>query len=197
MLRAKTEELNISRIEFGAYMFDPKEYSSLPEDEQYKQVYAYFGLLVYIFQLLEHQLLNMILIINKVKNKSMPVDTYNKLFYDYSGKTMKGLLNPIMRTYQISKPHRRELEDVICKRNYIVHHYFKDNIFKTYTLNGRIEMIIEFEKTTNRVKAIDEVMGLYTKEHLATMGLTDEVLVKTMQETIKRGEDSSDLKFCK
>jgi len=46
-------------------MLDKNEFLEFSDTDQYKEVYVRFGLCIFHFQVLEHQLLNMILIINK------------------------------------------------------------------------------------------------------------------------------------
>lgn len=178
-------------------MFDENKYRQLDEDEQHKELYAYFGLTIYQFQVVEHQLLNMILGLRKAENLDMSTEEYDKIFYENSDKTLGQLIKRVNRVYNLSKKDRKTLEMICQRRNFVAHHFFKEDIHKTFTVDGRVEMIKELVSYFEKSKELDISLMSYINEYMKKCGLTDKLLNDIVDKTIKNGIKISDTSFKK
>ena len=98
-------------------MFDEEVFRLQSDDEQFKEVYAYFGLCIYYFQVLEHQLINMILLFNKTNRINIPKEEYDEIFKQYSDKTMGKLIEKVTLLYQLTEENKKESWMIHKKRN--------------------------------------------------------------------------------
>lgn len=153
------------------------------EDEQHKQVYAYFGKAVYFAQVLEYQLINMLLIYSKRKNIKMRHEIFDSLFIEYKKKTFGGLLQKVKKVFSIEDALLNELTTLLKKRNYLVHDYFKDKIHMFYNQLGRETMISEFNELTDAFKEMDAGLYKKTESIMNDMGITAEILKEFYAET--------------
>ena len=171
----KTKYL-ISNLPRKPEMFDIEEYQMMKEDEQYKEVYARFGLCIFHFQMLEHQLINMILSYYKMRNMKMNQIEYKELFHSYSDSTMGKLIQVVNDLYNIEDPMRKELWIIHKERNYFAHHYFKDKSFMWDALENRICFITEIDLVDTRTRDMDKQLTEMERKNLASIGITQEII---------------------
>ena len=172
-------------------MLDKNEFLEFSDTDQYKEVYARFGLCIFHFQVLEHQLLNMILIINKQMNIKMSDEEYNQIFYSYSDNTMGKLIEKVSTLFRFDEKIRAKLWDIHQKRNFYAHHYFKDRSTKWYTIEGRFEMIQEIDLVDMKTKELEENLVILAEPLVKSLGLTDEIIEKEFKK-LKEGKLISD-----
>jgi len=106
-------------------------FSSKDDNEQHKEVYAYFGSAVYYAQVLEHQLTNMLVLIRVAKKSEVSITDIDNLFSKYFSNTMGNLIHELKETYKLSESELKELKEILKLRNYIIHDYFKKKIWLT------------------------------------------------------------------
>lgn len=148
------------------------------DDDRSKLVYAYFGLAGYWIQCLEQTFENMI-ILGTLKNQdSLNKEFVDNFYYelDKSKDTMGGLLRKVKRIYSISEDHIIELSELLEKRNYLIHGYFKANSFKWVTNEGKLEMILEFVDFVQKTVKTDKELNGYYRKYLESFGVTELVL---------------------
>jgi hypothetical protein len=169
-------------------------YLSLTDSERNREMYALFGKCVFNFQLLEHQLMNMILVYYKSSNIILEEKEYNTLFADYSDKTMGKLIEKVISIFSLDKNVKEALWQIHRKRNFFVHHYFKNRNKKLFNVNGEIEIINEINEVDNLVIDMDKYLTHITKPLIETIGITEEH-IKGGVEKMKKGEFVDELEF--
>lgn len=175
-------------------MFNIDDYKKLSIDEQHKEVYAYFGLAIYYSQVLEHQLLNMLLLANTINEEITVNKDYEKCFYSISNKTLGKLIKHINKYYCLRLIDRKKLESLLKRRNYLAHHYFKDNIGLFATESGRMILIKYFDDFTTEMISMDQIMNGYVKNYISLkidLNSSSRALLKD----ILAGKDISTLQF--
>lgn len=154
------------------------------DEEQTKQVYAYFGLAVYFAQVLEQHAINMIALKLMIEHKITESDEIDKLWNKYEGskKTFGALINEINQLYKISDNHKAQLKEFLNKRNFIAHDYFKFNVDIFYNENGKFRMVKDFIAFREQAKEIDGILTTYFEEYQKIAGITPERLEKLSAE---------------
>jgi len=169
-------------------------YLTLNDEERNREMYALFGHCVYSFQLIEHQLMNMILVYYKSKNIALEENEYNMLFKNYSNKTMGKLIGKVVSLYSLEKSKKRILLQINKKRNFFVHHYFKNRNIKLFSENGEIEIINEINEVDDLLIDMDKYLVQITKPLIEVIGITDDYINYGV-ELIKEGKFIDVLKF--
>lgn len=176
-------------------MFNREEYILLDEDLQAKEVYAFLGLTIFYFQVLESQLMNMILIKAKAENINLKTDEYDNIFRNYSDKTLGKLIDKILEIYKLNNYLTNQLRSINKKRNYYAHHYFKDWIHRLYSTDGRVETNFEFERTLNKVKEIDKKLEYIIEPLKLEFGITEEYLSEKIREFKDGLNENEELRY--
>lgn len=170
---------------------------NLDENEQVKEIYAQFGLCVYWFQILEHQLINMILIRAKQNNLKLNSTDFDNLFYSYSDKSMGALKKKVFELYNLSKEDIDEINCIQTKRNYYVHNYFKNYSKDLFDINKRKKILDEFINTIEKIKVVNKKLEDLCVNPLINVGITQDILDSLLL-TIKNDNFETDkLKFGK
>ena len=172
-------------------MLSCDEYKKLPKEEQSKEIYAYFGLSIYHFQVLEYQLINMILVYYKSKNIKMTPDEYDDVFRSYSDKTMGKLVEKVTTLYNINDTDKGSLWEILKKRNFFAHHFFKDRSMKWYSIEGRFEMIREIDEIVTHTMELDRKLELLIQPLFEKFGITQDYLDSLMGK-MRKGEYEHD-----
>jgi hypothetical protein len=146
------------------------------ENEHSKESYAYFGLAVYYSQVLEHQLVNMIVLLKRSQGLIPTEDDYEALYQRKFSNTLGQLINEIKQLFQLKTEDIEELKEILRQRNFIVHEYFKEKINLTFTKTGRNILINELGDFITRLKIMDQKLIEYSNEIFLKFGITDEVL---------------------
>jgi len=146
------------------------------ESEHSKESYAHFGLAVYYSQVLEHQLVNMIVLLKRSQGLLPTESDFETLYERKFSNTMGQLINEIKQLFQLHEDEINELKEILRQRNFIVHDFFKEKITLTFTRSGRDEMINELQEFVVRVRELDSRLVVYSKEILMELGITEETL---------------------
>ncbi|MEX2416310.1 MAG: hypothetical protein WD424_09215 [Paenibacillaceae bacterium] len=142
------------------------------ENEHSKEGYAYFGLAVYYVQVLEHQLVNMIVLLRKTQGKILKENDLDVLYARKFSNTMGQLINEIKQLFDLHSDEMDELKEILKVRNFIVHDYFKERIALTVTRTGRNEIINEFQVFVDRIKRLDKKLEKYSNDLHVILGIS-------------------------
>lgn len=147
-------------------------------------IYAYFGLAVYYAQCLEQTFINMIWL-NRIFKKKVKSQKELESIIDAvenSKKTMGNLINEVKTEYSVPDDLQLELRDILNKRNYLTHKFFKDQIWKFKSDIGMREMLKYFCDFIDSSKAVDEQMKDLHSHYTKKAGLTDERIAELEKE---------------
>jgi F0F1-type ATP synthase beta subunit len=168
-----------------------QEFDSLSDDDsKTKEVYAHFGLTIFLCQLIEQQAINMIAILRQVKGKIISHQEVNVLWneYDYGTKTFGNLINEIKQLYELTEKDKIELKEILRLRNYFAHDYFRFNNELFYSDSGKKRMIRDFIEFKDRVRTLDGKLSQYTLQYTEKVGMTDEAIKKLVHEMTEEWE---------
>mgnify|MGYP007051731003 CR=1 FL=1 len=146
------------------------------ESEHSKECYAHFGLAVYYSQVLEHQLVNMLVLLKRTQGLLPTEDDFDTLYERKFSNTLGQLINEIKQVFELTDEELQEMKSILKTRNFIVHDFFKEKITLTFTRTGRNEIIEELRSFVNRVKIMDARLVELSSELLEKMGITQQML---------------------
>ncbi|MFA7086006.1 MAG: hypothetical protein WC145_04995 [Aliarcobacter sp.] len=157
-----------------------EEYFNEDENGKHKLVYVYFGLSVYKSQCLEETFSNMLLL-NRICNKSLKsLEDIDNEILSSSKKTMGNLIREVKIEYKLTNKLEEDLFEILNKRNYLVHKYFKENIQKFFTELGQKEMLSFFLEFIDESTRIDNELEIYYQDYKNNLSLTDDVIENIM-----------------
>lgn len=166
-------------------------FDNLNDDEKVREIYAHFGLAVFLAQTIEQQFINMIAIYRQAKRNIKTLEQVNALWDNYhlGSRTMGVLLNEIKQLYNLSKDDSNELGKVLKLRNYIAHDYFRFNAELFYSDSGKKRMIKDFIEFQDRAQLLDRKLIDYTEMYIKQIGLTDEKIFEIFEKSKKEWQE--------
>ncbi|MCT4697618.1 hypothetical protein [Tenacibaculum haliotis] len=160
----------------STYLRALDEYENENEDGKHRLIFAYFGLSIYFAQVLEETFSIMLwtdrIFKKKVKTNKEVNEIINAI--ENSRKTMGNFINEVKQSYTLTDKITEDLVNILDKRNYIVHKYFKIEIQKCYSELGRKEMLQFFGEFIDQTKKLDTELNNYYKKYTDRLGFTKE-----------------------
>ena len=176
----------------GNYFSDKVDYETAIEqfdsldsdDAKTREVYAHFGLTIFMCQLIEQQSMNMIATLRQVTGKFATKEEVAALWdnYDFGPRTLGTLINEIKQLYKLTDDDQKELKEILRLRNYFAHDYFRFNNELFFSDSGKKRMIKDFVDFKIRIRAIDKKLLEYMRVYREKSGMTEELIDKLAKE---------------
>jgi hypothetical protein len=169
------------------------------EDEELtREVYARFGLAMYMSQVLEHGIVNALLVLQffATRTQYSKIETwqsaFDKFYDDQFAKTFGNLLRALSSLKALPPLIIQKLEKSKTTRDFLAHSFFRQNDFKFLTQDGRLEMIDFCENAVEEFKAVDNDLESFCAPIRQQFGITDDWIEKRYQELLSgRGTSKS------
>lgn len=162
------------------------------EDDHHKEVYAHFGLAVYKAQVLEAGLVNALIFVEFIPSNAVHMtsraawaERYDAFEGKQFSKPMGVLIRALNQVMRIPDYLERQLSAALKRRNYVVHHYFREKVTHFLTAEGRDAMIQELESYGAEFSKADRMLEDLLEPLYEKYGFTPE-LQASMLEEIKR-----------
>lgn len=167
------------------------------EDEHVKEVYARFGLALYFAQVLEHGLVNALVILNLIPSQrhlSRSRDEWGAevdLFMDRHFQTTMGrMMRSLRDAVQVDADLEQLLHDALNKRNWLVHDFFREWAVEFMSATGRERMLSEVDGCRDLFKSADNRLEATLGPLRTKVGISDELWVREYQRMLMdRKED--------
>ncbi|NIA12080.1 MAG: hypothetical protein GWP10_20745 [Nitrospiraceae bacterium] len=165
-----------------------EEFELEDDDGKSRLVYAYFGLAIYFGQVLEEALSHMLWMHRFFKQKKQTNEIINKIIDDIEAvkKTMGMAINEVKNAYSLPETLESALANVLAKRNYLAHRYFKDEIHKCYSESGQKEVIHYFCQFIDQTTKVDNALKPYYSKYIEALGVTNDKIDELMDQMIKQ-----------
>ncbi len=160
-----------------------------------KEVYARFGLAVYCAQVLEHGLVNALVILDLVPSRrhlarskadwAGEVDTFMGTHFR---TTMGRMMKSLHAVTQVDNDLEALLNEALEKRNWLVHHFFRDSAVAFMSATGREQMLRDIDQCRELFESADERLGMTVRPLRESAGLTDDVLEGELQRLLLESE---------
>lgn len=153
--------------------------------EQVKEVYARFGLAIYFAQVLEHGIINALVILDLIPSRrhlarsadewGSEVDAFmDRHFQATMGRMMRNLRD----TTQVDDDLEQLLSEALRKRNWLVHDFFRERATEFMSSPGREQMISEVDGCRDLFQSADKRLEATVVPLRRRAGLTDELLAR-------------------
>ena len=146
-----------------------------PESEQIREVYALFGLAMYLAQGLERGLGMLLAVFGETK--LMTAWDYDARLAENFQSTFGAL---VTKFAALADSEHVKLTDQLAKalddRNDLAHHYFWDRAMQFCSSDGRAQMITELHRMRDRFESLDEELAELARQCVKRRGLSVEAL---------------------
>ena len=159
-----------------------------PEEEQVRDVYAHFGLAVYLAQCLEHGIANALVFADLIPQKAdhFPArEQWDEDFDAFMGSkfqaTLGRLIEQLREVTQIEPDLEALLKRALQRRNWLAHHYFRERAEALVSQEGRRAMLEELQEAQQLFQKVDAMLFEVVRPIRERFGITDQVLEEWMQ----------------
>jgi hypothetical protein len=157
--------------------------------EHHKEVYAQFGLALYMAQVLEHAIVNALLCCDLIPNRRRQVLSPADWAYEvdefmdgHFENTMAKLIKGFKKVTAVPAELEACLEESLKARNFLAHSYFRERIELWFTEEYRNMMIVELQAARDLFKRTDMLIDQIVKPLQRRYGITDQVIDRAMEE---------------
>jgi hypothetical protein len=161
-------------------------------DEHVKDVYANFGLALYMANVLEHGLANALMIaelLPRRAGKPVPRKEWEAEFDAFMDQQYAATLGRLVRALRAATSVPAELESLLAraleKRNFLAHHYFRGRAETFMSYEGREAMLRELEEARVLFETADDRLADVVTPLREKYGLTDEKLKPFEEQYLK------------
>jgi hypothetical protein len=146
----------------------------MDQSDQIRDTYAHFGLALYMAQVLEHGLVNAMVIARLANGERLsPTDVDS--FMDQKFELTLGRL---IRDLRVHIPVQDSLAQLLAgalkKRNWLAHAYFRDHSLDFMTDAGRAAMITELQEAKDYFKTADRSLDAAVRPLRDRIGFSDD-----------------------
>ena len=162
-----------------------------PESEQTREVFARFGLAMYLAQCLERQLALILATKYGPGPTKITRTEFDNILADLFSRTLGRLVTKIGKLAELGEDEKEQLQKALNKRNWLAHRYFWERAAAFISESGRESMIKELQEAACSFQALDELFTNRTIEWRETVGITqqsvDKELERLVREALERG----------
>ena len=162
----------------------------LDKDEHVKEVYAHFGLCVYLAQVLEHGIVNTFIfleLVPKTKGKWDPNEFDSYLSGEF-GKTLGQLISKLRSLVTIKDDLEALLVNALGKRNWLAHCYFRERASQFMSASGRDLMIQELQRYQELFRKADGKLETVISPLREKFGITEDIIEHHLEIMKKNSE---------
>lgn len=165
-----------------------------PESALVREVYARYGLAMYMAQVLEHAIVNALLVLRFLPTRPdhQSKESWEAAFDDFYvgefGKTFGNMLRTLATLDIAQSPLMERLRGAKKTRDILAHSFFRDHDLAFMTQAGRAEMIVFCEAAVAEFKAIDEELEALCVPYRNRFGMTDEWIERKYQDMLTQAQ---------
>jgi len=161
------------------------------EEAQVREVYARYGLAVYLAQCVERQLALLLATRYGPDIEGMTPQQYNQLLDSLFQQTFGALMVTLRETVTLPVEAEARLRRVLERRNWLIHNYFWERAGHLLTPAGRAKMIAELEALADEFEAEHQRLLTISRNWAKEHGVTEERLQAELERLIQRAEAQS------
>ncbi|MBV1787624.1 hypothetical protein KQ940_06105 [Marinobacterium sp. D7] len=171
----------------------------MDESEHVKEVYAHFGLAMFLAQCVEQSLIQLLFFYEffpkNIKEKihedpGLWAKEYDKYDDLVSSKTMGSLLGAVRKLDVLTELQVEELKTALEKRNWLAHSYFSHRSLHFMSFEGRDQMIKELEECRDFLGNLDNRLMEIISNLSDKYGITEEALHEMKEEMLREVQSS-------
>ena len=145
------------------------------DDDQTRDVYAHYGLAMYLAQTLEHGIVNALVILRLPEKNKYTRKDIDEFMEGRFQKTLGALLKHLKSEVPLPPDLESTLTTALNRRNFLAHHYFREKAESSVTRNGRTQMLQELQVDQQLFEKADEQLEKALTPIRVRHGVTDGV----------------------
>lgn len=145
------------------------------DEEQTRDVYAHYGAAMYLAQTLEHGIVNALVILRLPEKDKCTRQDIDEFIEGRFQKTLGALLKHLKSGVELPPDLESTLTEALNRRNYLVHHYFREMAECFVTRSGRCHMLQELQNDQQLFEVADEKLRKALTPFREKHGVTDRV----------------------
>lgn len=153
--------------------------------EQVKEVYAYFGLAMYMAQCLERKLAITLATRYGPGPTEITRAEYDDLLNRLFSRTLGQLVRDIGKLAELNPEEEERLQRALRKRNWLAHRYFWERAADFFSEAGRVLMIRELQEAVKTFEALDQLFVRKTMEWAEPRGITHQSIEQEMERLLR------------
>ncbi|HYT45612.1 MAG TPA: hypothetical protein VEP90_25025 [Methylomirabilota bacterium] len=152
---------------------------------EYKEVYATFGLAVYLAQCFERQLGITLATVCLSDPDSVTREQYDALLSKNFKKTLGQLFYKMKDDLNIADEIKQEIEAALQLRNFLIHNYFWERMLQFNASAGRQAMLEELYHACTVFQEVDSKVEAITKAWGEKRGVTEQDYAEELEKLLK------------
>jgi hypothetical protein len=167
-------------------------------DWEQREIYAKFGLAIYLCQVVETGLVNYLLILRRSgATEAVTVEEIDEMFVELFGNTLGRNIRNVKRVLGEEGEWilADEMAETLKLRNELVHHWMRKRSIEQGTSEKRLTMIEELDDVATRLQETDRLLGDRTQAMMLKAGMPADFVrdeFDRLTELAERGEDDPD-----
>jgi len=154
---------------------------TMKRDDLVRETYAHFGLAMYNAQVLEHGIVNAMVVARMPERDKITrsgIDAFMNRQFD---STLGQLVRELQRYVEVPNDLEESLRKALSRRNWLAHDYFRERAEDFVTDAGCHRMIEELGVAQRLFQGVDEKLTGLVRPIREKFGLTDEAIVAESQ----------------
>lgn len=154
----------------------PPSLEQLDDNEQCREVYAWAGLALYQAQVIEHGLVNAILVVRLAEDSDFAssFSDGDHFFAEHFQRTMGQLMKRLRKHLTIDATFDHRLDDLLRRRNFVIHNFFRERAELFMHQEGRAIMLDELASFVDGASGVEEELARLVLDYGAAHGLSAE-----------------------
>ncbi len=169
--------------------------SGQPDGELVKEVYAHFGMCIYLSQVFETGLINILTALETAASKAPTRQTFDHLYAKHESLTFGNLMRALSMHGVVPDDLMQEVRELKEKRDHLAHRFFRDHNLDFVTVGGCYLMIERLKAHCDHFEALDQRISQIKTKALVKIGFDpdqiDRVTEQTMVEMLKNARPTS------
>jgi len=160
----------------------------MDDEEHIKEVYAHFGLSIYLAQVLEHGIVNALVCADlvprragQVSSKEQWASEFDAFMEGHFEHTLGKLIKILQKHVAVPTALEQTLRETLGLRNFLAHGFFRKRIVKFASFQGREEMLKELQSAQQQFERAEKELEAVAKPFRLKIGFTDEQLIKAYE----------------
>lgn len=163
--------------------------TEMDNGEHIKEVYAHFGLAIYLAQVLEHGIVNTLVCADLVPRRARHVSSKEQWASEFDAfmgghfeNTLGKLIKILQKQVTVPAALEKTLREALRLRNFLAHGFFRERAVEFASFSGREKMLVELKLAQQQFKRADIDLEAVAKPYRLKIGFTDERLAKAYEE---------------
>lgn len=133
-------------------------------EEDHREVWAHFGVVAFQVSHLEEALVTILLALAKRDGRVVTPEQFDQMerrIHFIDKKTLGTLLKDVRKVVPATPEAEAVLKGAVERRNYLMHHFFRERLFALSTVEGRQRMLAELEEAQESIfLAVQSALGV-------------------------------------